>query len=601
VKEGYRIPLCKEVKPNKPLQYSLDRKNKELIDKEVKNLLEKKAIKKIDIGLTDSFYSPLFTVPKKNGKHRPVLNLKALNLHLPKIRFKMETFQKMCTIIKRKDYLTSVDLSDAFLHVPVHPTSQRLLRFEWSDQHYQFLVLPFGLALSPLVFTKVLKVALKHLRKKKIRISAYLDDLIIAAKNKEESQKHTRIVIETLSTLGFKINKDKSNLTPSQSIEHLGFRIKTRSMTASLPGTKIRDLRREAQKLLTASKVSRRQIAGFIGRAIAATPAVLPARLFTRALTRLLNNHGHLQWDQQQILVNEETITETKWWVDRLKKWDGKSFLNAIPDVEIYSDASDLGWGIVSPERTLKGSWNTTDRLKHINWKELMTVWILVKQKKWQGRTILLHCDNKTVVAYLNKFGGTVSPELSKLAEKIWHHCLTTGTCLMARYVPTTENLADQPSRALQSATEWTISDDAFNKIQMTWGPHTMDLFATAHSTKLRDFVNYQKGEDATKIPWKPFNNPYACPPWPLAAKTIQKCILERKKMTIILPWWEGAIWFPALKTILVERLELSYTDVIPATETGIHPLRNTKWSLCACRVNGNLWRKSASSTQQST
>jgi hypothetical protein len=46
-------------------------------------------------------------------------------------------------------------------------------------QLYQFRVLPFGLSLSPLVFTKILKPVLKWAHRKGLRLSAYLDDSLI--------------------------------------------------------------------------------------------------------------------------------------------------------------------------------------------------------------------------------------------------------------------------------------------------------------------------------------------------------------------------------------------------------------------------------------
>ena len=49
------------------------------------------------------------------------------------------------------DRTVSIDLTDAYLHIPIQPRSRKYLRF-------MFTVLPFGMSLSPWIFTKPLDV-----------------------------------------------------------------------------------------------------------------------------------------------------------------------------------------------------------------------------------------------------------------------------------------------------------------------------------------------------------------------------------------------------------------------------------------------------------
>jgi len=63
------------------------------------------------------------------------------------------------------------------------------------------------------------------------------------------------LVRQQLERLGFLIKHEKSLLTPSQQIDHLGFHIDMVKMALLVPGTKIRDLRREATKLLQAATI----------------------------------------------------------------------------------------------------------------------------------------------------------------------------------------------------------------------------------------------------------------------------------------------------------------------------------------------------------
>jgi hypothetical protein len=152
---------------------------------EVRSLLQKRAIEE---GSGRGFYSRLFTIPKKTGDLRPVLNLRPLNEYLTAPKFKMETLSNVCRMLRPGDWMTSLDLSDAFLHVAIHPASRKYLRFRWGNKFYQFRTLPFGLSLSPWVFTKIIRPVLTWARERGIRISAYLDDIIIAAMTKEEAK-----------------------------------------------------------------------------------------------------------------------------------------------------------------------------------------------------------------------------------------------------------------------------------------------------------------------------------------------------------------------------------------------------------------------------
>lgn len=67
------------------------------------------------IGLADQVgtgvYSHLFTVPKKSGDIRVILNLKWLNRFIQKQKFKMETLKSILLAIRRRDFLVSLDLT----------------------------------------------------------------------------------------------------------------------------------------------------------------------------------------------------------------------------------------------------------------------------------------------------------------------------------------------------------------------------------------------------------------------------------------------------------------------------------------------------------
>jgi hypothetical protein len=507
----------------------------------------------------------------------------------------METMKAVCNLINKGDYMTSIDLQDAFLHVLIHSSSRKYLQFHWKGKQYQFRVLPFGLSLAPFVFTKILKPVLRWARRRGIRISAYLDDLLILAKSFQQAEEATQAVMDKLSSLGFLIKPSKSQLTPTQTITHLGFTIDTKSMTLSVPKDKVRDIRREATKILRKGALTVRALSSFIGKALAMTAAVLPARLRTQHLVQLKNEalRQHNSWTAS-VSLTDQAKEDLTWWIDGLKSWNGQSWIQQPPEEEVFTDASDAGWGIVGDRYAKSGTWTGPLLSKHINYKELLVVWKVVTHPRFQGKRLLIYCDNTTTLAYVNKFGGTRSPELMELANQIWTHCLATGTTLTTAYIPSGLNPADPPSRQLQEQLEWSISQETFNMIDNNWGPHSIDLFASSTNTKLPRYMSWKhdpmaEAQDALLQPWTHLGRPYICPPWNLIPRVLQKLKQEKITATIIVPNWSGAIWAPTIRNMATAPpIHLSRSAVLDpkGKELGLLS-KNPTWSLMAWSLSG--------------
>ena len=78
---------------------------------------------------------------------RPVIDLNRLNTFLHVEKFKMETPESIRTSLIPGKWVSSIDLSDIYLHIPIHPNSRKYLRFCCRSQVFQFTSLPFGLAM----------------------------------------------------------------------------------------------------------------------------------------------------------------------------------------------------------------------------------------------------------------------------------------------------------------------------------------------------------------------------------------------------------------------------------------------------------------------
>ncbi len=132
--------------------------------------------------------------------------------------------------IRPRDWFTAIDLKDVYFHVSILPRHRPFLHFAFKGRAYQYKVLPFGLALSPRVFTKVVEGALVPMREQGIRILNYLDNWLILA----QSWEHRDLVLSHLSQLGLQVNWEKSKLAPVQRISFLGMELDSVEQSARL-------------------------------------------------------------------------------------------------------------------------------------------------------------------------------------------------------------------------------------------------------------------------------------------------------------------------------------------------------------------------------
>ena len=151
------------------------------------------------------------------------LNLEKLNEYIKTDHFKMEDLRSAEKLVFRGVFMGTIDLEDAYFLIPIHKNSRKYLQLEFSGILYEFTCLPFGLTVSPFIYTKVLRVVVNYLRSKGLLSVIYMDDMLCLGNNFNECDINLRETIKTLTSLGFLISNKKSNLIPSTRCKYLGF------------------------------------------------------------------------------------------------------------------------------------------------------------------------------------------------------------------------------------------------------------------------------------------------------------------------------------------------------------------------------------------
>ena len=477
---------------------------------EVDRLLDIGAISTIDCADV-KFSSPLFLVPKPDGKTRLILNLKRLNMHISRPHFKMEDYRAVCNLIRKGNFMTKIDLKDAYLSVPVSSRSSKFLCFCLDSNFYCYKALPFGLCTSPYVFTKLMRPVVRFLRESGVKLVMYLDDILILADSIEKCAAHTERVVETLIALGFTINWEKSIRLPGVSIEYLGFIFDSQQMKVSLPQRKREKLFKMIQQAIKFPTNTLQHFMELQGTLVSACPAIGYSLLFTRSLARLIATAVKMYGDNQEVRITLDSscLKDLKWWADELQL-GGQNIRQDSFDKVIFTDASLSGYGGDCDGKSISGHW-TVDELAHINELEMMAIEKCLKYfcQNDSDIQILLRVDSRTAICYINRFGGVHSSNLHTVAKRIWQWAMDRNIYLVSSYISSKENSkADAESRRELRDLDWRLDSKAFAEIVRNFGEPTIDLFASEHSAQVTRYVSLlpdinRVPVDAFTVSWK--------------------------------------------------------------------------------------------------
>ena len=407
-----------------------------LIQSEYKAAIEIERVKNIkSLG----FYSHLFLVPKPHQRWRPVIGLSRLNTFLYVEKFKMETPASIRTSLIPREWVSSIELSDAYLHIPIHPNSRKYLRFCYRSEVFQFTSLPFRLATAPQVFTMIVKEVKLMALSRGLRLHQYLDDWLIRQQSQEEAQVNTLTVVDLTQSLGWIINQEKSELKPTQVFSFVGYEYHLDS--ALVKPTQERWLKLQDLILRLKSKhvLTARCLMSLIGLLASMEKMVLEGRLHMRPFQFHLKEHWRYPQSLDSLLPWTETIsTHLDWWQNPTNVRRGADLHPKDHSIQLFTDASNKGWGAHLDQSSTKGLWSDREKRLHINVLELKAVSLAIRSFKdqCQNQTVLVATDNSTVVAYISKQGGTHSAEMCTLLWKIMTWCHHSHITLKARHIP---------------------------------------------------------------------------------------------------------------------------------------------------------------------
>ncbi|CAC5411397.1 unnamed protein product [Mytilus coruscus] len=189
--------------------------------------------------------------------------------------------------------------------------------------------------------------------------------------------------------------------------------------------------------------------------------------------------------------------------------------------------------------------WSSSEGQNSSTWKELtavrnvlLSLLDFIKDKRLKSFT-----DNQNIVSIITK--GSMKGHLQDISGDIYQSCLRHNISLDVKWVPRTQNeKADFISRNIDSY-DWSVSDYIFSLLNLRWGPHEIDWFASDHNFKLPVFYSRcwnvnSIGIDAFTFDWSGING-WFVPPVCVLLKVFLYMKQCKAYETVILPLWRSA------------------------------------------------------------
>lgn len=218
---NHRIELSEETKKLPPVRinpFPTSPARQDKINQELDSMLKS--------GIIERSYSDwalrLIPVDKPDGSVRLCLDARKLNERTVRDSYPLPHADRILSRLGPSRYISTIDLSKAFLQVPLHPRSRKYTAFSVLGRGlFQFTRMPFGLMNSPATLARLMDRVLGG-SELEPNVFVYLDDIIVISNTFEEHLDRLRDLAARLRAANLSINLQKSKFCVSE-VAYLGY------------------------------------------------------------------------------------------------------------------------------------------------------------------------------------------------------------------------------------------------------------------------------------------------------------------------------------------------------------------------------------------
>ena len=169
---------------------------------------------------TSSAGAPILFVPKKDGTLRLCVDYRGLNKVTKKNRHPLPLITQILDQLNGCSYFTKMDLRDAYHRLRIRKGDEWKTAFRSRYGHYEYMVMPFGLANAPATFQAYINKALSGIVD--VFCVVYLDDILVFSKDRTSHVEHVKEVLRRLRKHDLYANLKKCEFF-APAVEYLGF------------------------------------------------------------------------------------------------------------------------------------------------------------------------------------------------------------------------------------------------------------------------------------------------------------------------------------------------------------------------------------------
>nr|GEU35410.1 putative reverse transcriptase domain-containing protein [Tanacetum cinerariifolium] len=291
--------------------------------------------------------APVLFVKKKDRSFRMCIDYRELNKMTVKNRYPLSRIDDLFDQIQGSSVYSKIDLRLGYHQLQIREEDILITAFRTRYGHFEFQVMPFGLTNAPAVFIDLMNRVCKPNLEKFVIVFIY--DILIYSKNKEDHEKHLKIILELLKNEKLYTKYLKCDFW-IKSIQFLGHVIDNNDV--HVDPAKVEAIRNwsapttptEVRKFLGLAGYYRRFIEGF--------------SLISKPLSKLTQKDKKYEWGMEEEKAFQ-TLKQKLCFAPILALPEGtKNFI-------VYCDASLKGFGAVLMQRVKVIAYASRQLKKH--------------------------------------------------------------------------------------------------------------------------------------------------------------------------------------------------------------------------------------------
>ena len=175
--------------------------------------------------------APILFVPKTHGRGlRLCVDYRGLNKVTILNKYPLPLMDELQDRVRGASIFTKIDLKSGYNLIRIRKGDEWKTAFRTRYGHYEYLVMPFGLANAPATFQNMMNDIFRDLLDQGVIV--YIDDILIYSDNAAEHDRLKREVLQRLQTHSLALAPDKCEWDKSK-IEFLGYVISAKGLIMS--------------------------------------------------------------------------------------------------------------------------------------------------------------------------------------------------------------------------------------------------------------------------------------------------------------------------------------------------------------------------------